>query len=648
MPVKLKKHLREWAGVLLMVPMVTSVIALARIVGWLQPLELAAYDQFVSIKPPQSTDPRILIIEVSEEDIRTHGHPIPDGVLARLIQKLNQSRPAAIGLDIVRDIPVPPGHAELEKTFRATPNLIGIAFRSDTPADNIAPPPALPPQQVGLSNMFHDADGITRRGLLYLSNPDGTVETGFSMKLAALYLQKQGIALPQPENLRTNSMLQIGNGRLVKLWSNDGGYVNVITNDKHYLLLINYRAARGGFSTATLTDVLENRVPENFIRNRVILIGYSAPSVDDTFLTPYRTGTAVNMLGVAVHATMVSQILNTAQQGETSIRSWPEPVKYLWIIVWGIIGTFLSWQLRSPRHLIPALLVLQLGLFGSCYLAFLMHWWIPLIPPTLALLTASILTTLYVASLEHQERQLVMTLFGRHVTPDVAEMIWQNREQVMAEGRMRGKKMTATVLFTDLKDFSSITERTSPESLMDWLNEYMEAMVQLVLEHGGIVDKLIGDAVMAIFGVPIPRTTTAAVAADACHAVQCAIAMARALEQLNQRWQARQQPLAYMRIGIATGEVITGSLGSQKRLDYTTIGDSVNVAARLESYNKSMDTGLCRILIDEVTFHYIQGKFSTQYVGTAQLKGRQQNSKIYQVLVDQPASLSYQTRTDDR
>lgn len=197
-----------------------------------------------------------------------------------------------------------------------------------------------------------------------------------------------------------------------------------------------------------------------------------------------------------------------------------------------------------------------------------------------------------------------------------------------------GRKMTATVLFTDLKDFSSIAEHTDPEVLMCWLNEYMEAMAGLVLDRGGVVDKFIGDSVMAVFGVPLPRFTPEAIGADAAAAVSCALAMAATLKSLNRKWEVQGHPIAAMRIGIATGTVVVGSLGCSQRLDYTTIGDSVNVAQRLESYDKSIGSGSCRILINEGTYKHIQAKFPTQLLGSVLLKGRKQPTTVYQVILE--------------
>ena len=240
-------------------------------------------------------------------------------------------------------------------------------------------------------------------------------------------------------------------------------------------------------------------------------------------------------------------------------------------------------------------------------------------------------------SLEKKERALLMQLFSRHVAPEVAETIWEQRDQFMDGGRPRSQKFTVTVLFTDLRGFTSVSERMDPQALLDWLNVYMEAMAQLVMTHGGIVDNYIGDSIKADFGVPVPRTTEAAISRDAVAAVDCALAMERELKHLNTVWQQQDLPTVEMRIGIFTGPVVAGSLGSAQRLKYTTVGDTVNIASGLESFDKELvDPELadspCRSLIGETTLHYLGHQFQTKIVGEANLKGKDERVTIYRVI----------------
>jgi adenylate cyclase len=230
-----------------------------------------------------------------------------------------------------------------------------------------------------------------------------------------------------------------------------------------------------------------------------------------------------------------------------------------------------------------------------------------------------------------------MQLFSRHVAPEVAETIWRERDQFMDGGRPRSQKFTATVLFTDLRGFTSVSEKMDPQALLDWLNVYMESMAQLVMNHGGVVDDYFGDSIKADFGVPLPRTDEAAISKDAVAAVDCALAMEKELKRLNAIWQRQDLPTVEMRIGIFTGPVVAGSLGSAQRLKYTTVGDTVNIASRLESFDKDLvDPDLadspCRILIGETTLRSLDHQFVTKIVGEANLKGKDEKITIYRVI----------------
>ena len=338
-----------------------------------------------------------------------------------------------------------------------------------------------------------------------------------------------------------------------------------------------------------------------------------------------------------MHAQIVSQFLRSALEGSRQIAVISDTQEAAWTLLWGIMGGALGLWMRSPsRFFLSAasgLLILSLG----AYYAFLSGWWIPSVPPAMAWLGSAAIVTAYMLSLEKKERALLMQLFSRHVAPEVAETIWEQRDQFMDGGRPRSQKFTVTVLFTDLRGFTSVSERMDPQALLDWLNVYMEAMAQLVMSHGGVVDNYIGDSIKADFGVPLPRTTEAAISRDAVAAVDCALAMEKELKHLNTVWQQQDLPTVEMRIGIFTGPVVAGSLGSAQRLKYTTVGDTVNIASRLESFDKDLvDPELadspCRILIGETTLRYLGHQFQTKIVGEADLKGKDERVTIYRVI----------------
>lgn len=230
-----------------------------------------------------------------------------------------------------------------------------------------------------------------------------------------------------------------------------------------------------------------------------------------------------------------------------------------------------------------------------------------------------------------------MQLFSKHVAPQVAEALWEQRDHFLEGGRPRSQKLMATVLFTDLEGFSAVSEKLDPQALMDWLNTYMEAITRTVMEHGGVVDDYFGDGVKVNFGVPVPRTTEEEIRRDAVNAVNCALALEQEMIRVNVSMKERELPTLRMRVGIYTGPVVAGSLGSAERMKYTTLGDTVNTAARLESFDKSLylphlESSPCRILIGEATLGFLGDRFETSPVGEVTLRGKEEKITAYSVL----------------
>jgi adenylate cyclase len=226
-----------------------------------------------------------------------------------------------------------------------------------------------------------------------------------------------------------------------------------------------------------------------------------------------------------------------------------------------------------------------------------------------------------------------MQIFSKHVSTEVAKMIWDQRDQFLNNGRPRSQNMMATVFFSDLKGFTTVSEKMAPQELIDWLNTYMESMAGLIMHFGGVVDSYAGDGIKADFGVPIPRQSTEEIRSDAVNAVSCALAMEQEMSRLNVEWGKKGLPEVGVRVGIYTGPVVGGLLGSSQRLKYTTIGDTVNTASRLESYDKEIGKhSLCRILIGDTTLNCLGGKYETVKIGEVKLKGKEHAILIHQIL----------------
>jgi adenylate cyclase len=642
---KLSLIIQESRSILIIAPSVAGLVIVLRLMGLLQLLEWATLDQFFRWRPPEPADSRIVIVGISETDIQKAGQwPIPDAVMAQLIEKIKKQQPTVIGLDIYRDLPVEPGSQQLEKVFKTTPNLIGIQKVQGT-ADSwkVNPPPILAKQgQVGANNLVLDADGKVRRGLLFLQSIERETVPSFSLLLALTYLQAQGV---EPKNADINpDYLQANQAVFTRFRANDGGYIR--SYDQGYQILMNFRNPKQSFPMVSINEILQNRISTDLFRDKIVVIGSTAISLQDYFQTPYDQSliTAPSRTsGVEIHANLTSQIISATLDSRPLMKVWSDSIEFGWIFMGSVLGTILGWLGRYlPHQYIKYSLVFNginfiitgTLLIGGSFLIFQSGWWIPVVSAVLALTGSTIAMTAYIANLEHSERQIIMNLFERHVTSKIAEVIWQDRHKILEQGQLQGQEMIATVLFTDLKGFSTISENMNPKFLMSWLNEYMSAMAQVVLDHDGIIDKFIGDAVMAVFGIPIPSNTPEKIALEAQKSVSCALTMAKALKTLNRQWKTQGKPTVSMRVGIATGTLVVGSLGSDKRQDYTIIGDTVNVASRLENYDKSIDGGVCRILIDQETYQYCEGQFTAKLIGSSLLKGRQQPVNIYQVLVE--------------
>jgi class 3 adenylate cyclase len=259
---------------------------------------------------------------------------------------------------------------------------------------------------------------------------------------------------------------------------------------------------------------------------------------------------------------------------------------------------------------------------------------IPLLSPTLALAGGLAGMTAHRSLRERADRRTMMTLFANHVSEPVADEIWRERATFMAGGRPKPQQLTATVLFSDIRDFTPSCETLPPDALIRWLDTYLDLMVGIVSAHDGVVLRFIGDAVLAVFGAPVARTSQAEIDADAARAVDCAVAMGRALDDLNRRWAEEDLPSIFIRIGIHTGPLVVGSLGGARHREYSLLGDTANTAARLETYAKEVaerTTPWCQVMVGEPTWRAVSSRLWGTPVGEVVLKGKRNPVRVWLV-----------------
>ena len=296
-------------------------------------------------------------------------------------------------------------------------------------------------------------------------------------------------------------------------------------------------------------------------------------------------------------------------------------------------GLLAGWWLTSTwEGLLVGLAGLALILAASWW-AWLAHWWIPLVPGVLGWLVGFLAGAALAAVHRRREQRQLMVLFGRQVSPEVARDIWARRHEILEQGRIAPRTLVATVLFTDLKGFTALSERMEARAFFQWLNDYLADFTDTIMAQGGVIDDYAGDGIKANFGVPFEhpgRERTEAVAA-----ARCALVLCQRLEALNRTHRARDLPEVAMRIGLHTGPVVAGTLGSAARMKYTTVGVNVNLASRLESLETvpgpEQMPNRCRILISGTTARLLANDFELVYLGRFHLKGLEEPQEVWQI-----------------
>lgn len=589
------EQLWRWRGVLIVAPSIAGVVIGLRVAGLLQPMELAVWDQFFRLRPPEPIDRRLVIVEIRESDVQQVGQwPMTDTKLAQLLDAIRQQKPRAIGLDLYRDLPVEPGYRELVKIFESTPNLIGIQkVVSNTAGAANNPPPVLSQKdQVGANDFVVDGDGKVRRNLLAVNNKDNQTVLTLGTRLALLYLAAENITLQEGKSA---DELRLGKATFQSLRKNDGSYVRADTGG--YQILSNFRNLNQGFQKISMTEVLQGKAPSNLFRDRVVLIGVTADSLGDFFFTPFSGGWGGQLTdrasGVAVHGEVASQVISAAMDGRPLLWFWSEPIEWLWIGGWAIVGATITWSQRyrkASSRRVPltaiGLLSASLGLVGGSYLVFLNGGWIPVVPGLLALTGSALVITTYMA----RAATSIRSVFSRYLSDEVVASLLETPQGL----KLGGERRQATILVSDLRGFSAISERLSPEQTMEFINHYLAIMTEVINQYQGTINEVLGDGIFVIFGAPIQRED------DTQRAVACAIAMQLAMTQVNAQTEQMGLPRVEMGIGLHTGEVLAGNIGSQRRAKYTVMGSTVNLASRIESYTVGGQILLSRSVLDQV------------------------------------------------
>jgi CHASE2 domain-containing sensor protein len=401
---KFKPSLWHIRSALIIAPTVFMAVIAGNALGIFNLLEWEVRDNFFRLRPFEGQDTAIVVVTIDELDIQAAADwPIPDGRLADLLSKISEQQPRTIGIDMYRDLPEEPGHAQLVKLFQSTPTLIGV---EKITGNRVKPPPALAELgQVGLADLVLDADRKVRRGLLTAEDAeaDQAVKAGLATQAALSYLAAEDISLEavNPDE----QIFQLGKASFRPLRSHEAGYSDQDLGG--YQVLLNWRGSEEAFITVPMRDVLAGNIQADLMRDRIVLIGSIAPSTNDFFETPYSSTWGVSdrrvMPGVFVHANITSQLIQSALHGRVGLVSFSTRQQHIWILVATLLGTAGSWNIAAAQQRrqqfrflrgafcsgIGISIVLVVGAYGS----FLQGTLVPVIPPLIALSISGLATT---------------------------------------------------------------------------------------------------------------------------------------------------------------------------------------------------------------------------------------------------------------
>ena len=358
-------------------------------------------------------------------------------------------------------------------------------------------------------------------------------------------------------------------------------------------------------------EILADQMPQvdpNTFRDKIVIVSATASGTYEVQSTPFDQGIS----GGEVHANVIDALLRGRS---IEPARWPVDLGVTaaaGVLVGGLGAAAGVWLLAAVAALsVAALTWVSVSLFAG-------GTWLALIQPLTAIALAFGGQLAWQYFVEGREKRQVKRLFSRFVPRDVFAQLMADPDKAALGGNRR----TMTVLFSDVRGFTAMSERSSPEEVVAQLNEYFTRMVDVLFAHRGTLDKFVGDMVMGLFGAPLDDPE------HADHAVQAALAMAVELERLNQQWAAAGRPVLDIGIGISTGEMVAGNIGSDTIMSYTVIGDTVNLGARLESLNKDYGT---RIIISDATRRALSGRYDVRPLGEVVVKGKSRPVAIYEV-----------------
>lgn len=601
---------------------------------WIRLLERKILDiEFTTFSRPIRPDPSVVIVAVNDRSIREMEPvlgrwPWPRRVVGEILDYLHTAGVRQIGVDILypeRNISDPAGDRYLEEQIRQSGSVLLAAdfphanqktiaekpgdlkrFRLSVPDEIAAKIPNIPPSRkpliphpdflragagIGGVHLSADPDGPTRRyQLLNAYDGDYFPSLALAMKL------RDGISPPWTRIPLSRD------GTILLNWYGPQGTFPYL--EAHRIL-----EARRQFLSSSESKPLHQEAAA-YLKDKIILLGVTGTGLFDLRATPFSPVYA----GVEVHATALSNLMRS-----DFIRAWPALWGNLYVLMIALATGLLGIRFRSSILEVVAALGLLMAVLMAAMLAFYSYsLWIPAALPMIVIFVIAAGNLSWNYFVAGRERRFIRGAFSKYLNEEVLRQLLEDPKKL----ELGGENTPLTILFSDIRGFTSLSENRPPDEVVALLNEYLTEMVDIVFAYGGTLDKFIGDAVMAFWGAPVKTEDHPE------KAVQAALAMIRKVAELRGRWESEGKPPLRIGIGISTGVVTVGNIGSVRSQSYTVIGDEVNLASRLESLNKEFHTSL---IISESVYARLQNHKDVSFedLGEVRVKGKEKSVRIY-------------------
>ena len=554
---------------------------------------------------PGEPNQNIIIIAIDNQSISQIGRwPWDRKIHAELLDILIEYKPKVIGLDVAF-LEKTADDANLAKSLEKLGNVVlPMEIDIEGVKDNylIVKNLRFPVDElkrvatVGFTNIPPDKDGVLRKTPVAIKDDRGIQFNAFFIEILKKYY---GQAEPRS-----------------KLGSTTGdNFLSNLPLEKYQNLIVNYVGGPGTFKTVPYIKVLNKEIDLDIFKNKIVLIGATAPDLHDEQIVP--TSDGVPMAGAEIHANLINTVLANSYLSYQSKNS-----VILTILFIALISSFIFSQFKATRGLIAALILVIIYLILAITI-FDFGLIVNLPFPILTIFLVYFINLFAKYFFEEKEKRRLRKIFTQYVSSAVANEILAKKEL-----KLGGDKKKMTVLFSDIRDFTTISEKLKPEELVRLLNEYLTAMTKLIFKERGVVDKYMGDAIMAFWGAPLEEKDHAFLACV------CALEMIESLKKLREKnSRIKNLPILNIGIGINTGEMVVGNMGSEKRFSYTVMGDSVNLGSRLEGLNKEYNTN---IIISEFTLDELQktkkaDQFIYRFLDKVVVKGKTEPVNIYEL-----------------